>query len=131
MSLHDPVFLTLLRPAGPTFTVAIAEASGVLTATVTTLSAAGTPAYSFDWRRGGVTLGAADAATYDTAGVNGLYTVEVTGTDDAGIRFVNSNTILIGEVPAVPVNAVTLDGTPETALTIDGTDETIITVGEP
>jgi len=81
---------------GPIFTVSIAEAAGVLTTTVTTLSATGTPAYSYDWRRGGVSLGAPDAATYDTEGTPGLYTVRVTGTDDAGSRAVTSNAIDAG-----------------------------------
>jgi hypothetical protein len=81
---------------GPSFTVSIAATADVLTATVTTLSATGTPAYAYDWRRGGVSLGAADAATYDTTGTPGVYTVRVTGTDDVGSRAVTSNAIEIG-----------------------------------
>ena len=83
---------------GPQFTVTIAEAAGVLTATVDETSATGTASYAYDWRRHGVSLGAADAATYDTAGTPGLYTVRVTGTDDAGSRARLSNAIQIGAV---------------------------------
>ena len=96
-TLSDPVFLgRIASQVGPSFTVSIADSDGVLTATVTEISATGTAGYSYDWRRDGVSLGAADATTYDTTGTPGLYTVRVTGTDDSGARAVNSNIIEIG-----------------------------------
>jgi hypothetical protein len=98
IGIRSPAFLAAVGgAAGPSFSVTIAG-SGVLTATVTTISATGAPAYAYDWRRDGVSLGATDAATYDTAGTPGLYTVRVTGTDDAGSRARLSNAIQIGAV---------------------------------
>jgi hypothetical protein len=98
IGLRSPTFLAAVGgAAGPSFSVTIAG-SGVLTATVDETSATGTASYAYDWRRHGVSLGAADAATYDTAGTPGLYTVRVTGTDDAGSRARLSNAIQIGAV---------------------------------
>jgi len=80
---------------GPSFTVSIAEDAGVLTATVSEISATGTASYSYDWRKDGISLGAADQVTYDTSDDPGAYSVRVTGTDDAGSVVRNSNTITI------------------------------------
>lgn len=96
-NLSDIVFLGRIAPqTGPVFTVSIAEAANVLTATVSEASATGTAIYSYDWRRDGVSLGVADATTYDTTGTAGVYSVRVTGTDDTGARAVISNAVTVG-----------------------------------
>lgn len=98
----SPIPVNTVAPA----VTGTAAVGSTLSCTTGTWTNSGTPAYTYQWQRGGVNIGAATAATYVLVDADDATSVRcvVTNTDAEGAVAANSNAVAITE--PVPTNSV-------------------------